>query len=82
MGYAEIPDSQAFIDSYGADAEVVAGKGVRMTLGQALEFERMLCPADTAKRQDPVKRVGYLANMLAAGGSLRLEDEHYLSREE
>lgn len=82
MGSAEIPDPQTFIDSYGLNAAVVAGKGIEMTLGQALEFERMLCPAGTTARQDPVKRVGYLANMLAAGGSLRPEDEHYLTREE
>jgi hypothetical protein len=82
MGSVEIPDPQTFIDSYGPDAVVVAGNVTKMTLGQALEFERLLCPADATERQDPAKRVGYLANMLAAGGSLRPADECYLTKED
>jgi hypothetical protein len=75
----ETPDPQAFIDAYGYDARVLVGKGREMTLGQALAAEQLLCPADEIARQDPSKRLGYLANMLAAGGSLRPEDEYLLS---
>ena len=78
----KLPDPQAFIDAYGADAKVVVGNGRPLTLGQALEAERLLCPADVTARQDPERRLGYLANMLAAGGSLRPEDAHLLGQQE
>ena len=74
----EIPDPQAFIDSYGPDAQVVVGNGMEMSLEQALKAEALLCPADAITRQDPRKRIGYIANMLAAAGSLREEDAHHL----
>ncbi len=75
----EITDPQALIAAYGPDAPVRSPNGVAMTLGQVLAAEALLCPADVATRQDPVKRVGYLARMLAAGESLRPEDHHLLS---
>lgn len=77
MAEGENLDPQAFIDTYGLDAQVAFTNGMQMTLGQALEAERILCPADVTARQDPRRRIGYLANMLAAGGSLRPEDEQY-----
>ena len=78
MTHGEAPDPQAFIDSYGPAAPVAFGNGLQTTLGQALEAESLLCPADAATRQDPLRRIGYLANMLAAADSLRPEDAHYL----
>jgi hypothetical protein len=74
------PDPQDFISTYGTDAAVLVGNGMQMTLGQALEAERLFCPADAATRQDPLKRLSYLAGMLAAAGSLRPEDEYLLGR--
>lgn len=74
----EAIDPQDFIEAYGPDAAVMVGGGMEMTLGQALQAERLLCPADSTNRQDPAKRVGYLARILAAGGSLREEDQHLL----
>ena len=74
----ERPDPKAFIDSYGIEAEVKFDNGMRMTLGQALDFEQMACTAEDVARQDPVKRVGFLAMRLAAAGSLRPEDEYLL----
>jgi hypothetical protein len=78
----EIPDPESFIDTYGLDAPVMAGNGMAMTLGQALEAERVLCPADMIDRQDPIKRVGYLARMLYQGGTLRPEDEYLVAEGE
>lgn len=78
MAQGEYADPEEFIDAYGTDAPVAFANGMQMTLGQALDAERLLCPADTVDRQDPIKRLGYLASMLAAGGSLRPEDERYL----
>jgi hypothetical protein len=72
-------DPQTFIDSYGLDAKVLVGEGMSISLGQALEAERLLCPAETNDRQDPVKRIGYLATMLGAAGSLRPEHLDLLS---
>ena len=75
----EVPDPQALIEAYGLDARVVVGSGdLAMTLGQALLAESLLCPANPTERQDPRRRLSYLAGMLAAGGSLRPEDEHLL----
>lgn len=78
MVHGEYEDPQDFIDAYGLDAPVAFANGMQMTLGQALDAERLLCPADATVRQDPSRRLGYLANILAAGGSLLPEDEHYL----
>lgn len=77
MTHGEL-DPQAFIDTYDPATSVAFENGMRMTLGQALLAEQLLCPADIAARQDPRKRIGYFASMLAAGGSLRPDDEHYL----
>ena len=74
----EIRDPQSFVDSYGLDASVVVGNGMKMTLGQALAAERLLCPAEAIDRQDPAKRIGYLARILAEGGSLLQDDRHWL----
>lgn len=74
----EYVDPEEFIGAYGPDAPVAFANDMQMTLGQALEAERLLCPADTVDRQDPRKRIGYIATMLEAGGSLRPEDEQYL----
>jgi hypothetical protein len=82
MAQGEYIDPQEFIDAYGPAAPVAFANGMQMTLGQALSAERLLCPADTATRQDPRRRIGYLASMLAAGGSLRTEDEQYLPPKE
>lgn len=78
MTQGEFVDPQEFIDAYGPDAPVAFANGMQMSLGQALDAERLLCPADAVTRQDPRRRIGYLASMLAAGGSLRPEDEQYL----
>jgi hypothetical protein len=78
MAQGEYVDPQEFIDAYRPDTPVAFTNGMRMTLGQALEAERLLCPADETARQDPRRRIGYLANILAAGGSLLPEDEQYL----
>jgi hypothetical protein len=75
-------DPQALIDSYGMSATVRLGDGKDMTLEQALEAERLFCPADSTDRNDPTKRLGYLANMLAAAGTLRPEHEHLVTRTE
>ncbi|CAN5418699.1 hypothetical protein BH09PAT4_BH09PAT4_02500 [soil metagenome] len=77
----EILDPEAFIDSYGDTAPVALGE-TTMTLGQALEAERLFCPADATKRQDPDRRVRYLARILASAGTLRPEDEHLLGQQE
>ncbi|MGH7195743.1 MAG: hypothetical protein ACREGA_03095 [Candidatus Saccharimonadales bacterium] len=83
MGAPEILDPQDFIKAYGFDAPVVLGEpGRAMSLGQALQFEAMFCTADASDRRDPAKRVGYLARILADGGSLREEDEHLITRPE
>lgn len=74
----DIQESEAFIDAYSAGDPVVVGGGMAMTLGQALEAERLLCPADVAVRQDPARRIAYLASILAAAGSLRPEHEEFL----
>ena len=73
MEQGKIVDPQAFIGSYDPTTPVAFGNGMRMTLAQALAAEQLLCPANPDARQDPRKRLGYLANMLAAGGSLRPE---------
>ena len=78
----EIPDPQQFIDSYGPDADIAFDNGMRMTLGQALEAERVLCQADPSARQEPAKRLGWLAARLAAADSLRPEDAHLLELQE
>jgi hypothetical protein len=78
MTQGEYVDPQDFIDAYGPDAPVAFANGMQMTLRQALDAERLLCPADVTARQDPRRRIGYLANILAAGGSLLPEDEQYL----
>ena len=73
-------DPQTFVDFYGQDAPVVAGK-MKITLGQALEAEKMFCPADEEARQDPQKRLAYLAGMLAAAGSLSPEHEFLIKEQ-
>jgi hypothetical protein len=77
-GEAARLDPQDFIDAYPQDTRVAFGNGMSMTLEQALQAEQMFCSAETADRQDPEKRVGYLATMLAASDSLLPEHEHYL----
>ncbi len=75
----ENSDPQVLIDRYGLDTPVVVGeKNMKISLGQALDMERMFCPADVSKREDPSRRIGYLATILAAGGSLLPEDHHLL----
>ena len=75
---AEHLTPESFVESYGPDAAVLVGKDMQITLGQALLAEQAFCPADSDKRQDPAKRLQYLAGMLAAAGSLRPEDQHLL----
>jgi hypothetical protein len=75
-------DPQTFIESYGVTAEVMVGQGMRMTLGQALEAEQLFCPADKISRQDPDRRVRYLAHILGAAGTLRQEDAHLLEEKD
>lgn len=66
-------DPQAFIQAYGPDAPVVIGEGgMQLTLGQALAAEA-LCPASKDAIVDPVRRVAFLAGILAAAGTLREE---------
>jgi hypothetical protein len=79
----QLPDPQAFIDSYGPDAAVAfEATGLRTTLGQALAVEAMLCTAEPSRRQDPARRIGYLANILAAADSLRDEDRDLIPQSE
>lgn len=66
----EIPGLEAFMAAYSTDVPVVVGGGVRMKLGQALQFEGLSCTADKADRLDPRKRIGFLVGLLAAAGSL------------
>lgn len=66
----EIPNLEAFMAAYSPDVPVVVGDGMRMKLGQALQFEDLFCTADKADRLDPSKRIGYLVGLLAAAGSL------------
>lgn len=75
-------DPQALVDIYGVSAPVRVGDGIDMTLGQALDAEQLFCPAEASTRQDPTKRLGYLANMLAAAGTLKPEHEHLITRNE
>jgi len=63
-------DPNSFVAYYGPTAVVKVG-GKAMALGQALQMEALLCPADTTRRQDPQLRIGYLARMLYDGGSLQ-----------
>ena len=77
----ELPDPQEFVSKYGDQAQVVIGDR-SMTLGQALAAESLLCPADAATRQKPEQRLGYIATMLARGGSLSPEDAYLLDRQE
>jgi hypothetical protein len=80
---SDLPNPESFIESYGLEAKVKIGADSReMTLGQALAFEQMFCPAETTKREDPTKRLGYLAHMLAAAGSLRPEDQYLIEARE
>lgn len=67
---------EEFLGNYPEDARVRLGEGAEMTITQALAFEKMFCPADPQKRQDPERRVAFLAGMLAAGGSLLPEHEY------
>jgi hypothetical protein len=78
----ETPDPQLFIDSYGLDAPVKVGNGMQISLGQALDAERLLCPADPEKREDPIKRIGYIASMLGEAGTLRPEHQHLIPNHE
>jgi len=71
----ETPDD--FIASYGPEA-LVSLNGQQMTLGQALQFEAMFCPADQSRRQDPSKRIAYLAQILASAESLRPEHDYLI----
>lgn len=75
---AGIPDPESFANVYGPEAPVVLGNGRAITLGQAFALEAAFCDADPVARQDPVKRIGYLARILEAGGSLRPEHEGFL----
>ncbi len=79
---SEIPDPERFMEMYGPDALVVTGKegSKPLTLEQALLREAMLCEANKEVRQDPVRRVRFLARALAAGGSL-LPEHAYLIEE-
>jgi len=74
-------DPQTFVDTYGLDAPVAFDNGMNVSLGQALQMEAMFCTADAVSRQDPAKRVRYLAGMLAAGGTLLPEHEYLLRSE-
>lgn len=82
MVQGEIVDPQAFIDAYGPKAPVAFDNGMQTTLGQALALESSMCMADPDKRQDPHKRIGWLAARLAAAGSLHPEHEYLLVRPE
>ena len=76
---AEVPDPESFIDMYGRDDRVrFADTGAEMALGQALQLEALLCKGDPDAVQDPLRRVRYLARILAEGGSLLREHEHLL----
>jgi enhancing lycopene biosynthesis protein 2 len=77
----ENPNPEELVDIYGVDAAVTIGNR-EMTLNQALLAEQLLCPADAAVRQDPEKRVKYLASMLVASGTLREEHYHLLDEPE
>jgi len=74
----ELPDPEEFVSWYGDEALVKIGDRT-MTLGQALAAESLFCPADAATRQEPEQRLGYLASMLAAAGTLDPQDSYLLS---
>ncbi len=75
----ETPQPQDFIDKYGPDVQVAMPNGDLITLGDALAAEELFCPADESKRQDPAKRVQYMAGMVAAAGNLQPEDEYLVA---
>jgi hypothetical protein len=64
------------VKMYGNDMVVVGNQTIQLHL--ALEYERLLCPADEQSRQDPQRRVAYIAGILAAAGTLQPEHEHLL----
>ncbi len=72
---------EKFVGMYGADAPVLVGRAPRLmqiTLGQALAAEAAFCEGDDTKRQDPARRIRYMAQMLNAAGTLRPEHVYLL----
>ena len=78
MAQGETVHPQEFIDSYDPDTIIRFDNGLETTLAQAMEAESKYCTAETARRQDSSKRIGWIASRLHAAGSLRPEDEQYL----
>lgn len=67
-----ITESQ-FIEVYG---DVLVGSEPNLIpLAQALKIEELVCPADKSERQDPAKRLSYLARMV---GSNLLDEHRYM----
>ncbi len=80
----EAPEVQAFLNMYSPETPVMVGREnpKPMTLGKALDREAMYCVADDSVREDPTRRLGYLAGILAGGGSLLPEHELFLAQAE
>ncbi len=83
MGNESEPiDPEAFLSAYDLATPIVVGE-LRLTLGAALAMERDYCkPENEADTKDPQKRIEWLANKLAAGGSLLPEHKRLLTPQE
>jgi hypothetical protein len=80
---SEFLDPQSLIEDYGREAKVIVGDSDRpITLGTALDIEAFMCTVEETTRQDPAKRLAFLAKILEAGGTLRPEHRHLLDRAE
>jgi hypothetical protein len=67
-----------FIEQYGTAPVSLGDREV--TLSTALQMEAAFCPADSTKRQDPAKRLSYLAQLV--GENLLPEHQHLLAEPE
>lgn len=63
-----------FVEKYG-DSTFKRGD-LEVTLNQALEMEKMLCPADIEKRENNDLRLSYMAKMV--GAEALLPEHQYL----
>lgn len=78
------PSPRDFIANYDPSTPVTfvnrddQRKRLTMPLGSALAFEELSCTGTPANRQDPIKRVQFLAGILSAADELRAEDQQFL----
>ncbi|HYH75394.1 MAG TPA: hypothetical protein VD735_05535 [Candidatus Saccharimonadales bacterium] len=75
-GAAPIQSPEDFMERYGEVDVTVPGIGIVAPLTEVVAMEERFCPADTADRQDPFKRVGYLANLVLYTGQLNPAHHH------